>query len=69
MPSTTVGSNIFIRSSPTTLFLTDEDTTADTAEKKANWGGVTWQTIYYGYQGSGDYLDPGSYEGEWTPSN
>ncbi len=69
VPSTTVGSNIFYRSSPTTLFLTNEGTTADTAEKKANWGGVTWQTIYYGYQGSGDYLDPGSYGGEWPPSN
>ena len=70
VPSTaTAGSNIFYRSSPTTLFLTDEDTDEDTAAGLATWGGVTWQTIYYGYQGSGDYLDPGSYEGEWTINN
>ena len=70
MPSTTAaGSNIFIRSSPTTLFLTDKGTTKDTAAGLATWGGVTWQTIYYGYHGSGDYLNPGSYEGPWTPSN
>ena len=70
VPSTaTAGSNIFYRSSPTNLFLTDEDTDEDTAAGLATWGGVTWQTIYYGYQGSGDYLDPGSYEGEWPPSN
>ena len=70
VPSTAItGSGVFLDSPTTTLFLTNEDTTADTAEKKANWGGVTWQTIYYGYQGSGDYLDPGSYEGPWTPSN
>lgn len=69
VPSTaTTGNNVFFNS-PTTLFLTNEGTTADTAEKKANWGGITWQTIYYGYQGSGDYLDPGSYEGEWTINN
>ena len=70
VPSTaTAGSNIFYRSSPTTLFLTDEGTTADDAAGLATWGGVTWQTIYYGYQGSGDYLDPDSYEGEWTINN
>ncbi|HIZ02605.1 MAG TPA: leucine-rich repeat protein [Candidatus Bacteroides merdipullorum] len=70
VPSTTVGSNIFYRSSTTTtLFLTDEGTTEDTAAGLANWGGAQWQTIYYGYRGSGDYLDPGSYEGQWTPSN
>ena len=70
VPSTaTAGSNIFYRSSPTTLFLTDEDTDEDTAAGLATWGGVTWQTIYYGYQGSGDYLDPGSYEGQWTINN
>ena len=48
---------------------TDDQTTEDTAAGLANWGGVTWQTIYYGYRGSGDYLDPGSYGGPWTPSN
>lgn len=70
VPSTaTAGSNIFYRSSPTNLFLTDEGTTEDTAADLATWGGVTWQTIYYGYRGSGDYLDPGSYGGEWTINN
>lgn len=69
VPSTTVGSNIFIRSSPTTLFLTNEGTTEDTAAGLANWGGAQWQTIYYGYQGSGDYLEPGSYGGGWTINN
>ena len=70
VPSTaTTGSDVFIGSSPTTLFLTNEGTTEDTAAGLATWGGVTWQTIYYGYRGSGDYLDPGSYGGQWTPSN
>ena len=70
VPSTaTAGSNIFYRSSPTTLFLTNKGTTEDTAAGLANWGGAQWQTIYYGYQGSGDYLDPGSYGGEWTINN
>ena len=71
MPSTTTtGSDVFIGSSPTTLFLTDEDTTADDAADLANWGdATTWQTIYYGYRGSGDYLDSGSYEGQWTINN
>lgn len=67
--TTTTGYDVFGNSSPTTLFLTDEDTTADDAAGLANWGGVTWQTIYYGYHGSGDYLNPGSYEGEWTINN
>ena len=70
VPSTaTAGSDVFSNSPTTTLFLTDEETTADTAAGLANWGGVTWQTIYYGYQGSGDYLEPGSYEGQWTINN
>ena len=70
VPSTaTAGIDVFSNSPTTTLFLTDEDTTEDTAAGLANWGGAQWQTIYYGYQGSGDYLDPGSYEGEWTINN
>ena len=70
VPSTaTTGSDVFLDSPTTTLFLTNEGTTEDDAEKKANWGGVTWQTIYYGYQGSGDYLESGSYEGKWTINN
>ena len=70
VPSTaTTGSDVFSNSPTTTLFLTDEATTAADAGEKANWGGVTWRTIYYGYRGSGDYLESGSYEGPWTPSN
>ena len=70
VPSTaTAGINVFSNSPTTTLFLTDEDTTEDTAAGLANWGGAQWQTIYYGYQGSGDYLEPGSYGGEWTINN
>ena len=71
VPSTaTTGSDVFIGSSPTTLFLTDEDTTADDAADLANWGdATTWRTIYYGYRGSGDYLEPGSYGGRWTINN
>lgn len=69
VPSTTTGYDVFGNSSPTTLFLTDEGTTEDTAADLATWGGVTWHTIYYGYRGSGDYLDPGSYGGEWTINN
>lgn len=67
--TTTTGYDVFGNSSPTTLFLTGEGTTEDTAAGLATWGGVTWQTIYYGYRGSGDYLDPGSYEGPWTINN
>ena len=46
-----------------------KSTKEDTAAGLANWGGAQWQTIYYGYQGSGDYLEPGSYGGEWTINN
>ena len=70
VPSTaTTGSDVFSNSPTTTLFLTDEATTAADAGEKANWGGVTWRTIYYGYQGSGDYLESGSYGGQWTINN
>ena len=30
-----------------------------------NYGEHTWQHIYYGYRGTGDYLDPASYTGHW----
>ena len=70
VPSTATASiDVFSNSPTTTLFLTDKGTTEDTAEKKANWGGAQWQTIYYGYQGSGDYLEPGSYGGQWPINN
>ena len=70
VPSTaTAGIDVFSNSPTTTPFLTNEGTTADDAAGLATWGGVTWQTIHYGYRGSGDYLDSGSYEGEWTINN
>ena len=49
----------------TTLFLsncTEEDFKEDTYK---NYLGITWQIIYYGYKGTGDYLDPTNYEGHW----
>lgn len=52
-------------SSLTTLFLSDctaEDFNEDTYK---NYGGVNWQEIYYGYKGTGDYLDPANYTGHW----
>lgn len=52
-------------SSLTTLFLSDcteEEFNEDTYK---NYGGVNWQEIYYGYKGTGDYLDPNSYTGHW----
>ena len=70
VPSTAItGSGVFLDSPTTTLFLTNKGTTEDTAAGLATWGGVTWQTIYYGYRGSGDYLEPGSYGGRWTINN
>ena len=48
-------------SSLTILFLsncTEEDFKEETYK---NYCGITWQTIYYGYKGTGDYLDPDSY--------
>ena len=50
-------------SSLTTLFLsncTEEDFNEETYK---NYCGITWQTIHYGYKGTGDYLDPANYEG------
>lgn len=59
-----VGSNF--PSSLTTLFLsncTKEDFKEDTYK---NYLGITtWTDIYYGYKGTGDYLDPTNYEGHW----
>ena len=53
-------------SSLTTLFLsncTEEDFKEDTYK---NYLGINWQTIHYGYQGTGDYLDENNYSGHWT---
>lgn len=49
----------------TTLFLsncTEEDFNEETYK---NYCGITWQTIHYGYKGSGDYLNPDNYSGHW----
>ncbi len=35
----------------------------------SNYGDHTWQHIYYGYRGTGDYLAPASYTGHWTATN
>lgn len=62
----TFGNNpLYACSSLTTLFLSDctaEDFNEDIYK---NYGGVNWQEIYYGYKGTGDYLDPNSYTGHW----
>ncbi len=50
----------------TTLFLsncTEEDFNEETYK---NYCGITWQTIHYGYTGTGDYLDENNYTGHWT---
>ena len=50
----------------TTLFLsncTEEDFEEETYK---NYCGITWQTIHYGYQGTGDYLDENNYSGHWS---
>ena len=52
----------------TTLFLsdcTDTEFDASNYNNNTNYGSHTWQAIYYGYQGTGDYLDPANYEGCW----
>lgn len=54
-------------SSLTILFLsncTEEDFKEDTYK---NYCGITtWTDIYYGYKGTGDYLDKKNYSGHWT---
>lgn len=51
----------------TTLFLsncTEEDFNEETYK---NYCGITtWTDIYYGYKGTGDYLDERNYSGHWT---
>lgn len=73
LPSTTtINNNAFSNcNSLTTLFFTDAEATAEVAQSAVNngWGGHTgWQTVYYGYKGSGDYLDPANYEHKY-PNN
>ena len=60
------GSFLGLSSLLTTLFLsncTKEDFNEETYK---NYCGITWQTIHYGYKGSGDYLDENNYTGHWT---
>lgn len=48
----------------TTLYLNCPEAEFNEATH-SNYGEHTWQHIYYGYRGTGDYLDPASYTGHW----
>lgn len=53
----------------TTLYLNCPEAEFNEATH-STYGGVNWTDIYYGYRGTGDYLDPASYTGHWTaPTN
>ena len=53
----------------TTLYLNCPEAEFNEATH-SNYGEHTWQHIYYGYRGTGDYLDPASYTDHWTaPTN
>ena len=59
------GSSLFSGcSNLTTLYLNCPEEEFD-ATTYHNYGEHTWQHIYYGYRGTGDYLDPASYTGHW----
>ena len=66
--ATPIGSSAFYDcTSLTTLYLLDltaEEFEAD-PEKYTSLGGVNWQHIYYGYKGTGDYLDKSNYTKVW----
>ena len=50
----------------TTLYLSNYYPEADFDEETySNYGEHPWTDIYYGYRGTGDYLDPASYTGHW----
>lgn len=49
----------------TTLYLNCPEADFD-ENTYSNYGEHPWQHIYYGYRGTGDYLDPASYTGHWT---
>ena len=49
----------------TTLYLNCPEAEFNEATH-SNYGGFGWKEIYYGYRGTGDYLDPASYTGHWT---
>lgn len=62
----TFGSSLFIGcSNLTTLYLNCPEADFD-ENTYSNYGEHPWQHIYYGYRGTGDYLDPASYTGHWT---
>lgn len=62
----TFGSSLFIGcSNLTTLYLNCPEADFNEATH-SNYGGFGWKEIYYGYRGTGDYLDPASYTGYWT---
>ena len=51
----------------TTLFLSDCTEEDFKEETYKNYLGITtWTDIYYGYKGTGDYLDENNYTGHWT---
>ena len=61
----TFGSSLFIGCSKlTTLYLNCPEAEFNEATH-SNYGGFGWKEIYYGYRGTGDYLDPASYTGHW----
>lgn len=61
----TFGSSLFIGcSNLTTLYLNCPEADFNEATH-STYGGFNWQHIYYGYRGTGDYLDPASYTGHW----
>ena len=48
----------------TTLYLNCPEAEFNEATH-STYGGFDWKEIYYGYTGTGDYLDPASYTGHW----
>lgn len=48
----------------TTLYLNCPEADFD-ENTYSKYGEHTWTDIYYGYRGTGDYLDPASYTGHW----
>ena len=67
--ATPIGSSAFFDcTSLTTLYLLDltaDEFKADEG-KYVSFGNHDWKTIYYGYKGTGDYLDPASYIAVWN---
>ena len=61
----TFGSSLFDGCSKlTTLYLNCPEAEFNEATH-STYGGFGWKEIYYGYRGTGDYLDPASYTGHW----